>query len=219
MNFFGHALVAAHKEADPRFVLGSMLPDLASMLRVGVPRVADSRLREGVAFHHETDRAFHGSESFRRLNLEASEQLTRLGVRRGTMRAVAHIGVELFIDAELATLFEPHVPTYQSALFEGRALGTAIRWGAEGDGQRFSRLCVNLGNVGVANFAAGVKGLVKRLRRALEGRPRLCIWEEDLTRVECWAETEAGRIAARLPALLDELSGALGVVFPRAQIR
>jgi hypothetical protein len=58
MNFFGHALVAAHKTPDPPFVLGSMLPDFAAMLRLRLPAMRDELMRDGVAFHHATDRAF-----------------------------------------------------------------------------------------------------------------------------------------------------------------
>ena len=43
MNFFGHALIAERREATrgpvrAEFVLGSMLPDFASMLRVRPPQ-------------------------------------------------------------------------------------------------------------------------------------------------------------------------------------
>ena len=78
MNFFGHALLAQRNEAArgsirAEFVLGSMLPDFASMLRLRPPGAAADALQAGMRFHHQTDDAFHGSRSF----LEFSGQAWR----------------------------------------------------------------------------------------------------------------------------------------------
>ena len=80
MNFFGHALVAERDEATrgavrAEFVLGSMLPDFASMLRLRPPRATSATLEAGLRFHHRTDAAFHGSRSFLEFSGQASKFL------------------------------------------------------------------------------------------------------------------------------------------------
>ena len=88
MNFFGHALIAQRDEATrgsirAEFVLGAMLPDFASMLRTRPPSATLDALREGVSFHHQTDDAFHGSQSFLEFSRRASSFLSDSGVPRG----------------------------------------------------------------------------------------------------------------------------------------
>src|SRR6202040_922306 len=84
------------------FVLGAMLPDFCSMLGLREPCAQDRVLATGIHFHHITDRAFHDLAIFRRLCREATAVLGARGVARGTARAVAHVGVELLLDAVLA---------------------------------------------------------------------------------------------------------------------
>ncbi len=104
MNFFGHALIAQRDEATrgpvrAEFVLGAMLPDFASMLRTRLPLASLDALEAGLSFHHRTDDAFHGSQSFLEFSGQAFSFLSDRGVSRGTARAVAHVGVELLLDA------------------------------------------------------------------------------------------------------------------------
>ena len=106
MNFFGHAVIASRSDAArgsvrAEFVLGSMLPDFASMLRMRPPRVTSRALEEGLRHHHATDDAFHGSESFLEFSRHASIFLGARGLSRGSARAVAHVGVELIVDGAL----------------------------------------------------------------------------------------------------------------------
>src|SRR3954452_22349226 len=107
MNFFGHALIAQRAETTrgpirSEFVLGAMLPDFASMLRTRPPFSTLDALSAGLWFHHRTDDAFHGSPSFLQFSGDASRFLSDRGVARGTARAVAHVGVELLLDAAFA---------------------------------------------------------------------------------------------------------------------
>src|SRR6187402_1188694 len=103
MNFFGHALVARRNEATrgqlrAEFVLGSMLPDFATMLASRPPQVTLPDLAAGLSFHHRTDDAFHGAPSFLEFSRRASSFLGERGLTRGSVRAVAHVGVELLLD-------------------------------------------------------------------------------------------------------------------------
>ncbi len=218
MNFFGHALVAAYKKPDPPFVLGSMLPDFAAMLHLRLPAVRAALVREGVAFHHATDRAFHESRAFRTLNLDASRHLNALGVRRGTVRAVAHVGVEYMIDGELAGLLGGKVADYQAALGHGASLEPGALFSGSGEHARFARLLDGLAQRGVSAFTGNHGVLVARLVRALQNRPRLTISDEDLPRVDGWARSQAAAVAGAVPALLSELAEALEVPLPPSEI-
>ena len=134
MNFIGHATVALWQRTDPAFVLGSMLPDFAGMARAKLaPTTASSDQQAvvaGIALHHRTDDVFHKSPIFVRLLQETLDELTTLGVARGTARAIGHVGTEMFIDGEL--LRGPEVAAaYTRALNAGDALGALF---ADADG-------------------------------------------------------------------------------------
>lgn len=76
MNFFGHAVVAGWTGAEAGVVLGSMLPDFESMVKVRVVEVRDNDIQQGVDLHHRTDDAFHRAPTFLSLCAEALAQLT-----------------------------------------------------------------------------------------------------------------------------------------------
>src|SRR6185369_9833050 len=137
MNFFGHAALAASHFGDGRpppsanelamLCLGSMLPDFIGMLRLSRPDVRDDTLARGVAFHHQTDEAFHELPSFLRLSREAFGWLSEQQLPRGPARAVAHIGIEILLDevfaeheaARVAYLAALRVPVGPALTFPG----------------------------------------------------------------------------------------------------
>lgn len=82
VNFFGHATLALQQSDDPRFLLGSMLPDLVSMAGVRIAEAHDPVLAAGIALHHATDARFHGAPPFTELCHSANEQLQAAGVGR-----------------------------------------------------------------------------------------------------------------------------------------
>src|SRR5689334_21638411 len=185
MNFFGHAAMAGHFSREPSFVLGAMLPDFCGMLGLRVPDPSRSALGDGVRFHHLTDHAFHELASFRALTGEATRLLDERGVRRGTARAVAHVGIELFIDAKLAEN-EPARALYLAALATGR---TPDPWRelafSQDERERLGGLAGSLHERGVAPRPA-TEAVVARLERALAARPRLAIRSADRTLVTEW---------------------------------
>ncbi|MCU1461514.1 MAG: hypothetical protein JWO37_1589 [Acidimicrobiales bacterium] len=103
MNLLGHAHVAvALGVTDPVFVLGAVLPDLASMAgaRLDRDRMAGP-LAAGVALHHRADAAFHAEPAFVAGTVALRKDLDTAGIRPGSSRAIAHVGWELLLDGTL----------------------------------------------------------------------------------------------------------------------
>lgn len=204
MNFFGHAAIAGRFESDPVFALGSMLPDFCGMLGFRAPARVPGRLGAGVRFHHVTDHAFHDLAEFQRLSSAASADLSARSVRRGTARAVAHVGVELLLDAELAESGDARA-LYLAAL--GAARDPKLLGGStfsDEERERLGRLTRTLEDRGVAKRPPN-QSVVERLERALASRPRLAIAGEDVLRVSEWVELFRARVVASAPTLVREL--------------
>lgn len=211
MNFFGHAVIARRKELGrgavrPEFVLGAMLPDFASMLRVRPPLAEGQELSEGIRFHHATDEAFHGAESFLEFSRQASSFLLERGLSRGSARAVAHVGVELVLDAAL-TLENAANEAYLSALdaaltsdVQGR-----ITWEGRAHEVRFQQLCHNLKLRGPLQGDAPPELTAERLRNILAGRPRLALDDAGQSVVRDWVVAARPLIVSRAPRLVLEV--------------
>lgn len=107
MNVLGHAYVAERRRpADDAFVLGAVLPDLASIagvrLAVGTsPRAAPASIADGIACHHAADATFHSLAPFRSRVAAMRRDLLDAGLPTGPARAVAHAGYELLLDGTL----------------------------------------------------------------------------------------------------------------------
>jgi hypothetical protein len=210
MNFFGHATLAARFSDRPEFVLGAMLPDFSNMLGLGQPRAQNRVLAAGIHFHHITDRAFHDLAIFRRFCREATVVLGARGVARGTARAVAHVGIELLLDAALAESVAAR-SAYIAGLRAGQRpeLLQGLLW-PSADQARLTYLMSRLEGAfedhgGVAQVPASV--IVDRLSRTLGRRPRLAIALRDVPAVGDWVEFVHGAVVASTPALVGELTG------------
>lgn len=208
MNFFGHAAIAGRFRAEPAFVLGAMLPDFCGMLGLRAPPAPETTLGDGIEFHHVTDHVFHELETFRAFVREATAVLDARAVRRGTARAVAHVGVELFLDAELAE-DEAARSLYVAALRAGRAgaLSEAELFSRD-DTARMSGLLRTLEERGVAK-RPDTAAVVMRLTRALASRSRLAIEPRDESAVSEWVELFRGRVVASTPHIVTELTTAI----------
>jgi len=208
MNFFGHAAIAGQFRASPEFVLGAMLPDFCGMLGLKTPRPSAGVLGEGVRFHHLTDHAFHELLAFRSFVSEATAWLDAEGVRRGTARAVAHVGVELLLDAALAegdaarSLYLAALGVAQTPELFERAEFRAH------EGTSLSGLARNLESRGVSR-APDAALVVTRLERALSARPRLRIEPPDVARVTSWVELFRDRVLSSTPEIVNDLTSAL----------
>lgn len=193
-----------------------MLPDFISILGTRPPRLEMGSLARGVAYHHRTDAAFHESEIFRSLQAEASHHLRASGVRRGPTRAVAHVGIELLIDAALAWSFAastshstaPEEP-YLRALELGSAPLPDLAWEPSSDTERFMGLCQRLRHAGVARFRVDAEQAATDLARILARRPRLALTDEETPAVKAWAAQAFLVVKTELPALLEQLKNRL----------
>ncbi|HWO09967.1 MAG TPA: hypothetical protein VNN80_10825 [Polyangiaceae bacterium] len=213
MNFFGHAWVAGWFSAGEAFILGAMLPDLANMLRAPPPASRHVEVSAGIRLHHDTDRVFHDTEVFRSLEGAGRRELSHAGVPKGARRALAHVGVELLIDAELAAR-APAWTGYALALRYGStaACGERLDWASAETRPRFSALCERL--AAAAGAHTQTARIAQRLVAALAGRPRLELAPEHAPLVEPWLAACRSDVSARLPELLAELSHQLAAPEP-----
>jgi hypothetical protein len=206
VNFFGHAWVAAWFSEREPFVLGAMLPDFASVLGVAPPTSRHAELSAGIQLHHQTDRVFHDTAVFQGLEQRARAALAGAGVSKGARRALAHVGVEFLIDAELARQ-APDWSGFTLALRYGSSAGCApeLEWrpSTPGDtGERLARLCARLAAVEPPSDVARVAA---RLLAALSGRPRLRLQAEEMPLVRAWLAECAPEVSASMGPLLEEL--------------
>lgn len=206
MNFFGHAWVAGWFSEREPFVLGAMLPDLASVLGVAPPTSRHAELSAGIELHHRTDRAFHEAEVFQGLEQRARAALAGAGVSKGARRALAHVGVEFLIDAELVRR-APGWRGFAQALRYGSSAGcgAALDWRPRTPGDasaRLARLCSRLAAV---EPPSELTRIAARLVAALSARPRLSLRVEELPLVQAWLAECAPEVHASLEPLLEEL--------------
>lgn len=218
MNFFGHAVIAGGYSTHPEFVLGSMLPDFLSMLSMAKPRLYSEQLRAGVAFHHQTDLAFHQSSVFLDLQRRSFVELIRGGMRRGPARATAHVGVELLIDLALAQELRAgnrrhqlgvSWELYEAALMTGTRSALRATPLFEDAGGHLMSLCTRLAQLGRRRFEGGPEASVAIVRRAVSGRPRLELSSEEARVAEAWAPRLFPTVESQLGRLLDELETTL----------
>jgi len=107
VNFLAHTSVAlatggADAAADPSYLLGAALPDLASMAGVRLNRARpDGPVGAGLRCHIVADAVFHAHPAFRDGARAIGAALMQDGLRRGPARAVGHAGWELLLDGAL----------------------------------------------------------------------------------------------------------------------
>jgi hypothetical protein len=209
MNFFGHATVACWLDRDPRWVLGAMLPDFASMCRARLRGADDEIVAAGIALHHATDAAFHGAATFLDLYARGAEALEAAGVGRGPARAVAHVGTELLLDG---LLLDDSIAAeaYRAAVaLPARELGLRFRDDDDGAAERFHALAVRLAAHGLPHDYRSPARVAGRLEQILARRPRLALAPADRSRVVPFLEATRAALATTLPRLLAEVAEAL----------
>jgi hypothetical protein len=210
VNFFGHTVLAVKRSADPAFVLGSMLPDFATMIRARPPHTEHAAIDSGMQFHWRTDEAFHRSAAFLALTHHAVGWLSARGVRSGSALAVAHVGVEILLDAALAG-DDCAQQAYRAAL-EGAAhdaLGRFVDWASHEERARFDALRARLLARGAVAGDITPDTVAERLRCALADRPRLALDDASVPTVRDWARAARPEIDARAPSLVHDLTAQL----------
>jgi hypothetical protein len=201
VNFFGHATVACWIDTDPRWVLGSMLPDFASMSRARLAGADDRRIAAGIALHHRTDDAFHSAPTFVSLCRHGCRELEAAGVGLGPARAVAHVGTELVLDGLLldGAASGPYLAALAVPL---ETLGLRFR----GDGAaRFAAMWARLARVGLPEDYRSPARIAFRLEQILMHRPRLALGGEHRSAVTAFLERTRESLAGRAEELLDEV--------------
>jgi hypothetical protein len=205
VNFFGHAVVAGWRDNRARYVLGSMLPDFETMVRVPLIEVRDLDIQRGMNLHHLTDKAFHRAPAFLAFRERSLHELTCAGVRRGTARAVGHIGSEMFLDGWLVR-DQAHIDGYLAAL--GLEVDGLLGW--QDDGHAFSKLHTRLMQWGAPRDYAEPSFVLARLADALRLRPALAVLEDQAAQVAEFLPSLQRMVERDAPELLNELRDALG---------
>ena len=186
-----------------------MLPDFVSMVRARRPFVRGDALGAGVRFHHATDAAFHDLPAFRELCGWSLAELAASGVPRGPSRGIAHVGIELLLDAYLSQN-EASRTAYLGALAAGGNADSRgeLEFQSSAEAARFSELGRILRERG-ASADASASLVLSRLRSTLARRPRLAIPASDEPRVLEWVEMASARVVASAEPLLAELHAEL----------
>lgn len=202
MNFLGHAHAARWRDRDPRFVLGAMLPDLASMAGVRRLGAQDDVIATGIAFHHRTDAAFHGCPTFERLTHDGSRALQAAGMSRGPALAASHLAIELLLDGGLAD-DAPLVADYTAALQSELVLDDPAHTIA------LRRLCTRLHEAGAPRWYGEIDEMVPRLERILSRHRRLALVPDDRGPLHAWVVDVHPQVARATGDMLDELRARL----------
>jgi hypothetical protein len=183
-----------------------MLPDFETMVGVPLLEVRDDDIQRGIDLHHRTDEAFHHAPSFLALCARALDRLTEAGVRRGTARAVGHIGAEMFLDGWLVREQE-HIDGYLSAL--DVQAGELLEW--KDAGRAYSKLRGRLSRWGAPRDYADPPFVMARLRDTLRHRPALEVLDAQSDQVAEYLPSLQELVEARAPELLKEVADALGL--------
>ena len=215
MNFFGHAVVAALEDDEPRFVLGAMLPDLCSMAGLQLKRASDDRVAAGVAQHHRVDHAFHACAPFVNACGSALSTLEPQGVARGAARAVGHIGSELLLDGALAHRSQARA-AYANALAlacDGATLDELV---FRDDTHRHVLGIVvrRLSTAPIPDRYREPAFVHERLAVILARRPRLALGDGDHGKVLAWLQHVAEPLTAAAEGIVSRLDAARGVPLP-----
>lgn len=202
MNFFGHATVAGWAEhATTAFVIGAMLPDLAVISGARSAHATHPETTRGVALHHATDAIFHAAPDFVALTRRVGEQLERRGIRNGSARAAAHVGIELLLDGTLVTDARASA-LYVCALEDAEA---HIACAGADDIPRLARFLDRLRGAGVPYPYTDPRAVATRVERALSSRPLLALGGEGADLLADVLADVAADVHERAPSLLADV--------------
>jgi hypothetical protein len=211
VNYISHVLVASWVRDRPAFILGAMLPDLATICGGSILELADPDLEAGEQHHQEADFVFHCHPRFLELCGQGVQALTGAGLPRPISRAVAHVGVELLLDATLVEDPDGSLEErYRMALAVGARdqLGPAIRWRRREHAGAFEELRGFLHQRGLPRVYLEGPFLASVVTRALSRRPRLSLGQTQVELVTTWldqARPEVAAVAADLHGSLREM--------------
>jgi hypothetical protein len=205
VNVLGHTFVArAAGSADPEFLLGAVLPDLAPMAGIRLARGGiGGTLGDGVRCHVRTDEAFHGLPAVRAGMGELRADLTRRGLASGPARAVGHAGWELMLDGTLLAV--PAADDFRRALGAGEAALAALD---PADRPRWTAFLDRARRAPRPRYD-DTRWVADRLHAMLARRPRLSLplWQVPSVAAALARQVDAVRAAA--PAVLTDTAAAV----------
>jgi acyl carrier protein phosphodiesterase len=208
VNYFGHAAVASWSELgepSPGRSLGAMLPDFATMCGARLAEPTDPAIAAGIALHHRTDSVFHQAAPVLASMRELDARLDALGCARGPRRAVAHIGMELLLDATLLA-----TGAYRDSFVSAFSVDPMLVAWREPDGpSRFARLHERMTTYGVPDDLADIDSIAARLHRMLAHRPLLAPSPSDLRAISAALHAHRPRIEIAAPTVLRAVRAAL----------
>jgi hypothetical protein len=203
MNVLGHASVAlAWGGDDPAFVLGAVLPDLASMVGVRVDRSGvGGPVGDGMRCHIDADAIFHDHPEFRAGSAALRRDLAERGLDRGPVRAIGHAGWELLLDGTLVG--SPAEAAYWRALEVGELALDAIA--EPGRGRWLGFLSYRRRRLGALRYD-DPPWVAERLHDLLARRPRLRFSRKELPAVADVLGAHAGQVAVVAPQVLATIT-------------
>ena len=165
--------------------------------------------RAGCAFHLETDAVFHQTQMFVSHNRRILAAFREQGIARGPARACSHMGVEMWIDAELCKR-DAYFSGYQAALRYGARELAGARSRLNSDWPMLARLrlkglFVHLAQRGRAVFDPSYRRFYERFHGALAHRRRLAPSPDELHRVARFLESDRD-VARDVAELLEEMA-------------
>ncbi|HUQ04603.1 MAG TPA: hypothetical protein VM261_19015 [Kofleriaceae bacterium] len=208
VNYFGHAAVASWQTAGDALAgvtLGAMLPDFSVMCGARIAAGGSADVDAGIALHHATDAVFHTAPAVSALFRDAEKRMEARGVRRGPMRAAAHVGVELVLDGVLLDDAR-HRDAYTAAMAHDTA---ALVWKEDGDAERFAMLLARLRHHGVPEDLRRPRAAAERIFRMLAGRRLLAPEASERGAIADVLEEIAPRIAVAAPTIIRQVEAGL----------
>jgi hypothetical protein len=213
VNFVGHitvGLIARSAPSDTDFLLGTALPDFASMARLHLGP-ADGPLGRGMELHHAADSVFHRHEWFVDLERDVQHHLVAAGVERGGALACAHVGVELLLDGEL--MREPQTARAVDDVFVAISTPEPIVVDTAPEAER-ARWRTHLEMVSTrldARSYADPSSVAERLHRITQRRPRLAFDVAHVPTVAAQLALVQPRIAESSRDVVGEIGRQLGI--------
>jgi hypothetical protein len=201
VNVLGHTFVALASGDDDPYLLGAVLPDLASMVGVRLDRTRlDGRVADGVRAHVGADAAFHAHPAFRAGVAALRRDLAREGLDRGPARAVSHAGWEMLLDGTLVG--SPAEAAYRRALGGGDRVLDAV---VEPDRPRWRGFVSRAASPGRQDLPLrydDATWVAERLHDLLQRRPRLRFPRHQLAAVVSVLGGHAESVATAAPHVL-----------------
>jgi len=203
VNLVGHVAVTLgdDPEPSPEFLVGCMLPDLATIARVRLTRPT-GEVGRGVEYHHECDAVFHELPWFLQHTVRLRDELLEGGVDRGPARASAHAGLEMLLDGALVDdeYVQSRVRGALDTLDDQAELLAELA--AEHDRERWVAAVRRIARALDTNGYADPASITMRLQRMTAGRRRIELRADHTAAVAAVLERAQPQVLVAAPGVL-----------------